>query len=145
MTFLNILQYCIERKVPNRGAAYDAWQFDFMRISLIASTACFLSKRSTVAVWLLCAKVEGKVADYRHPHPIPKAIMEEKEPIFKDLRATELLQRCFKHCTQNSNESFSNKVWSLYPKTSNFDYEIVNIAICDAVVTWWYYRQTKNI
>lgn len=82
------------------------------------------------------AQAEGTVDQYKHPHPIPMAIMKEIKPIFKDLAATELLKRCLKGRTQNSNESFNNKVWSVCPKTSNSGLRIVKIAAADAVASF---------
>lgn len=65
------------------------------------------------------AQVEGTERSYRHPHPIPVAIMKEIKPIFKDLVATELLKKCLRGRTQNANESFNNKEWTICPKNTN--------------------------
>ena len=64
------------------------------------------------------------------------AIMKEIKPVFKDLAATELLKRCLEGRTQNANESFNNKVWSVCPKTSNSGLKIVKIAAADAVASF---------
>lgn len=82
------------------------------------------------------AQAEGAEKTYRHPHPIPMAVMTEIKPIFKDLVATELLKRCLKGRTQNPNESFNNKVWSICPKNTNCGYKVVKVAAADAVATF---------
>ena len=42
--------------------------------------------------------------------------MEEVRPIFKDLAQTELLCKCEKGYTRNSDESINNLVWKYCPK-----------------------------
>ena len=82
------------------------------------------------------AQADDAEKSYKHPHPIPMAVMKEIKPIFKDLVATDLLKRCVKRRTQNPNESFNNRVWAICPKTTNSGYKIVKIAAADAVATF---------
>lgn len=79
------------------------------------------------------AQAEGTEKDYKHPHPVPMAVMKAIKPVFQDLCATQLLERCLKGRTQNANESFNNKVWTMCPKTTNSGHKIMQISAYDSV------------
>ena len=55
---------------------------------------------------------------YEHHNVIPEAIFSVIKPIFMDLSARPLLERCMRGATQNQNECFNGIVWQLCPKTS---------------------------
>lgn len=79
------------------------------------------------------AQTQGLQATYKHPHPVPAAVLKEIKPVFKNLCTTELLTRCLGANTQNANESFNNTVWRICPKTSNSGHKVVKLAVYDAV------------
>lgn len=53
----------------------------------------------------------------KHTH-IPKIVMEEIRPNFKDLSNTVLLIKCFHGGAQNSNESLNSVIWARIPKNT---------------------------
>ncbi|GIY28449.1 uncharacterized protein CDAR_87721 [Caerostris darwini] len=53
---------------------------------------------------------------------------EISKPIYEDLIADDLLERCFGSNTQNDNESFNSCVWQLEPKHQFAGKKIVEVA-----------------
>ena len=76
----------------------------------------------------------GTLNTLKHANILPQAIMEEVRPIFKDLARTELLRKCERGYTQNSNESINNLVWKYCPKEKHHGLvtveTLVAIAVC---------------
>ncbi|KMQ84720.1 hypothetical protein RF55_17253 [Lasius niger] len=58
----------------------------------------------------------GTLCDFTHPPPLDDDVQEVLRPIYEELTADELLERCLGNNTQNNNESFNACVWHLVPK-----------------------------
>ena len=70
---------------------------------------------------------------YSHSPPIPAAIFEEINPIFKALSSTDLLSG-YKHGgTQNQNESFNSLIWQRATKHTHSTYASVYLATSLAI------------
>ncbi|KAJ8873988.1 hypothetical protein PR048_024828 [Dryococelus australis] len=55
---------------------------------------------------------------YEYPHSLPFAIMEEVQPIFRDLSDINLLKKCLHDRTRKkSNEWVNSVIWRRLPKT----------------------------
>jgi len=57
----------------------------------------------------------------------------EVRPVFKDLDPTELLRKCEKDYTQNSNESINNLVWKYCPKEKHHGLVTVEASVAIGV------------
>ena len=79
------------------------------------------------------AEAEGRLATYKHTNTLPKAVMTEIKPVFKDLANTQLLKKCLEGYTQNANESLNNLIWKYCPKTKNHGLVVVETATALAV------------
>ena len=73
------------------------------------------------------------MGDYKHTSSLPKAVMDQIRPIFKDLSKTELLSKCLEGYTQNANESLNGLIWKLCPKVGNHGLVTVDISVGLAV------------
>ena len=73
------------------------------------------------------------MGDYKHTSSLPKAVMDQIRPIFKDLSKTELLSKCLEGYTQNANESLNGLIRKLCPKVGNHGLVTVDISVGLAV------------
>ena len=64
------------------------------------------------------------------------AIKKLLEPIFKDLSAEELLQKCLHGQTQNANEAFNAILWQKCPKEVFVGRETLELAMNSAVILY---------
>ncbi|GIY80919.1 uncharacterized protein CDAR_70691 [Caerostris darwini] len=62
------------------------------------------------------SEVEGTLETFEHPPAQDDEAQEVSKPIYEDLTADDLLERCLGSNTQNNNESFISCVWQLAPK-----------------------------
>lgn len=62
--------------------------------------------------------------------------MEAIKPVFKNLVATELLEKCVGSYTQNNNESYNAKIWKICPKTGFAGRKTGSIAVNDVLITF---------
>lgn len=65
--------------------------------------------------------------------PVKEAHLAKILPIYQRLASDELLERCIRCMTQNSNESLHNVIWSKCSKISSASTKRVYIAVCEAV------------
>lgn len=65
--------------------------------------------------------------------PINKQHLEKIMPIYQRLASNELLQRCMRCLTQNSNESLHSMIWSRCSKDASASLQRVTIAVAGAV------------
>lgn len=79
------------------------------------------------------AEAAGTLDTYKHTNNLPKAVMDEIKPIFKDLVKTELLKKCLDGYTQNANESVNSVIWKFCPKVKHHGLTVVNTATAVAV------------
>lgn len=65
--------------------------------------------------------------------PINEAHLVKILPIYQRLASNELLERCVRCATQNSNESLHSMIWSKCSKESSASLQRVKIAVCNAI------------
>ncbi|GIY08120.1 uncharacterized protein CDAR_429331 [Caerostris darwini] len=65
--------------------------------------------------WCKC-EAKGTLETFEHPSALDDEAQEILKPIYEDLTADDLLERCLGSNTQNNNESFNSCVWQLAPK-----------------------------
>ena len=70
---------------------------------------------------------------YKHRIFLPKAVMDEVLPIYKDLTDRNLLSRCLESYTQNSNESLNNLIWARCPKQVYQGRKVVELCTASAI------------
>ena len=71
--------------------------------------------------------------DYKHKSSLPKAIVDEVMPIYKDLSEQELLSRCLDSYTQNPNESLNKLIWARCSKKIYQGKKVVELCTASAV------------
>lgn len=88
-----------------------------------------------------CKFNKGKVTgvNYNHPHSLPRAIMDEIKPIFRDLAHPDLLKKCLHGRTQNPNECVNSRI----PKTVFVGINTLHFGVFDAVATFNQGNDTK--
>ncbi|KAJ8873999.1 hypothetical protein PR048_024839 [Dryococelus australis] len=82
------------------------------------------------------AKTKGecyKLADHFH---LPRVVVEEMKPIFRDLSEPELLKKCLHGRTQNPNESVNSVIWNRLPKTTFIGVRTLHFGVWDAVASF---------
>ena len=77
-------------------------------------------------------KAEGKEAKFQPKLNIPEIIFDMILPIYKELSADELLNKCLHGKTQNSNESLHGLIWQRCPKITYSARKMVEIAAASA-------------
>ena len=83
------------------------------------------------------AKAEKKMKFFKHDYTaLPKEVVDAIKPIYESRTSEELLQRCIRGFTQNSNESFKQIVWKIMPKTLPASFTTVSIAANIATCTF---------
>ncbi|GBN91276.1 hypothetical protein AVEN_45668-1 [Araneus ventricosus] len=65
--------------------------------------------------------------------PVNEAHLAKILPIYQRLASNELLERCIRCMTQNSNETLHSVIWSKCSKISSASMKRVNIAACEAI------------
>lgn len=85
--------------------------------------------------WCEFNKAVADQKTYNH-HSIPKAVMENIRPVFKDLVHPAFLKRCLHGKTQNVNESFNNIVWSKVPKNVFLGRRTLELGLYDAIIAF---------
>ena len=65
---------------------------------------------------------------------LPSFVLDEMRPVFESLTSTELLSRCTHGGTQNVNESFCHRIWSLCPKEIFVCWRRLEIAVSSATL-----------
>ena len=100
-------------------------------------------KRSTFySIEQQCPKPEkpnlSHEANFRISIKFPRHSIEwEKlKKVYEDLSNEELLKRCVKKFTQNPNESFHSRIWSMCPKSKHYTPPVLNFAIAQSVLTY---------
>ena len=74
---------------------------------------------------------------FKHDYTaLPKEVVDAIKPIYESDTSEELLQRCIRGFTQNSNESFNQIVWKIMPKTLPASFTTVSIAANIATCTF---------
>ncbi|KAJ8873249.1 hypothetical protein PR048_026883 [Dryococelus australis] len=74
-----------------------------------------------------------KYADHFH---VPRVMVEEMKPIFRDLSEPELLKKCLHGRTQNSNENVNSVIWNRLPKTTFIGVRTLHFGVWDAVTSF---------
>ena len=83
------------------------------------------------------AKAERKLKSFKHDYTaLPKEVADAIKPIYGSLKNEELLQRCIRGFTQNSNESFNQIVWEIMPKPLPASFTTVRITANIATYTF---------
>ncbi|GBM89998.1 hypothetical protein AVEN_43447-1 [Araneus ventricosus] len=65
--------------------------------------------------------------------PVNEAHLAKILPIYQRLASNELLERCIRCTTQNSNETLHSVIWSKCSKISSASMKGVNVAACEAI------------
>jgi hypothetical protein len=71
--------------------------------------------------------------DHAQHFHLPKIIMAEIKPIFRDLANVELLKKCLRGKSQNPNESVNNVIWTRVPKRTFVALPTLKFGIYDAI------------
>lgn len=82
------------------------------------------------------ALANNKIPDSHAKHvktPINEAHLAKILPIYQRLASNDLLERCIRCATQNSNESLHSMIWSKCSKESCASLRRVRIAVCNAI------------
>ncbi|KYN11085.1 hypothetical protein ALC57_16744, partial [Trachymyrmex cornetzi] len=77
------------------------------------------------------AAATGKLESYEYVHSydaFSSEVLEAIRPVYNDLSAEALLQRCVDGFNQNNNKSYNQLFWKITPKTVPSGSTIVNIA-----------------
>ncbi|XP_014485395.1 PREDICTED: uncharacterized protein LOC106749935 [Dinoponera quadriceps] len=74
------------------------------------------------------AKAQGNLSDYEHKPALSSDVLKAITPIYEELSNKNLLTRCVRGYTQNSNESLNAMIWSLAPKQTFSGAKTVDIA-----------------
>ncbi|XP_011861628.1 PREDICTED: uncharacterized protein LOC105558524 [Vollenhovia emeryi] len=83
------------------------------------------------------SKAAGTLSDFKHDYSaLPEIVLKAIRPIYQDLSADKLLERCVGGYTQNSNESYNQLVWKIAPKITHSGATIVEIAALLATCTF---------
>ena len=80
------------------------------------------------------AEAAGTLESFIHKPPLNEKVLEVLKPIYEDLSADHLLQKCLGAETQNSNESLNSLIWTFAPKHIHCGPKIVQIATFLAVI-----------
>ena len=88
--------------------------------------------------WCKCRKseAEGTLNTFEHPPALDNEAQEILKPVYEELTADNLLERCLGSNTQNNNESFNACIWQLAPKHQFVGKKIVKIATYCAACTF---------
>ena len=73
---------------------------------------------------------------YVHHDSIPPAVFAAMKPVYERLTDPQLLQRCTRMATQNTNESLNGTIWHICPKESFCGPDTVEAAVYLAVATF---------
>ena len=78
-------------------------------------------------------KAEGKSPSFQPKLNLPKAIYDLAVPIYKELTAESLLQKCLHGKTQNANEALHGLIWQRCPKTVYCGRKNLEVGVASAV------------
>ena len=67
---------------------------------------------------------------------MPLVIKDKIYPIFKDLSANELLEKCLHGQTQNANEALNGMIWQHCPKTQFVCRQTLEMCVASAVLSY---------
>ena len=73
---------------------------------------------------------------YKPKVNLPNSIKQLIYPVFKDLSSDDLLSKCLRGRTQNSNESFHQIIWTKCPKSVYVGRTVINLGVCSAVLAF---------
>lgn len=80
------------------------------------------------------AEAEGQLSTFKHTKPpLSDEVLKVIKPIYEDLTADNLLERCVGCFTQNNNESLNSLIWTFAPKHMHSGKKTVEIATYLAV------------
>ncbi|KAJ8887235.1 hypothetical protein PR048_013450 [Dryococelus australis] len=83
------------------------------------------------------AETKTKGECYKHVVTyIPRVVVEEMKPIFRDVREPELLKKCLHGRTQNPNESVNSVIWNRLPRTTFIGVRTLHFGVWDAVASF---------
>lgn len=82
------------------------------------------------------AKLKGEEYNHKDHFHLPKIVMQQLKPIFRDLSDKKLLARCLMGKTQNPNESLNNVIWSVIPKRTFVGLNTLRLGVYDAVLKY---------
>lgn len=85
---------------------------------------------------LLIWKSLGTIDEYVHKNALPQIVQDAIRPIYEDLTADALLERCEGGFTQNNKKSVNSVIRSMAPKTNSSGANIVEIATYIATSTF---------
>ena len=86
-----------------------------------------------------CIKQSDKItkkSTYKDKINIPMVIKDEIYPIFKDLSANELLEKCLHGQTENANEALNGMIWQCCPKTQFVCHQTLEMCVASAVLSY---------
>jgi hypothetical protein len=82
------------------------------------------------------AMAQNKEYDHKKHFHLPANIMTFIKPIFQSLANPELLQKCIRGKTQNSNESLNNIIWNYIPKRTFVQLNTLKFGVFEAVTAF---------
>lgn len=82
------------------------------------------------------ALLNNEEYDHRNHLHLPRIVMEEIKPIFRDLSKPELLNKCLHGGTQNASESLNSVIWTRLPKTTFVLRSVLEMGVYEAIATY---------
>lgn len=101
-----------------------------------ASTDEYPKHERCSETWCKFVKAQLNRETYHHKKPLPQAVCQVIEPIYKDLSNKVLLKRCLHGKTQNPNESSNAAIWQRLPKTVFVGLETLKLGVNDAIINF---------
>lgn len=104
----------IRRNSDNKDKMKNAiWSTFFHKISTDTNPQHQFCDES----WCSYLKAKSTGNEFEHPNPLPDIVQKAIKPVYVDLTAPNLLERCEGGFTQNNNESLNSVIWSIARKT----------------------------
>ncbi|KAJ8878810.1 hypothetical protein PR048_019396 [Dryococelus australis] len=82
------------------------------------------------------AKTIGECYKHADHFNIPRVVVKEMKPIFRDLSEPELLKKCLHGRTQHLNESVNSVIWNKLPKTIFIRVRTMHFGAWDTVASF---------
>ncbi|KAJ8868000.1 hypothetical protein PR048_031809 [Dryococelus australis] len=82
------------------------------------------------------AKTKGECYEHADHFHLPRVVVEEMKPIFRDVSEPELLKKCLHGSTQNPNESVNSVIWNRLSKTTFIGVRTLHFGVWDDVASF---------
>ena len=86
--------------------------------------------------WCKMRQAEKAGESYVDKPGLPVAVREKIMPIFQQLSAPELLEKCLHGKTQNNNEGLNSFIWKRLPKNIYVDAYLLEMGVCSSILNF---------